>query len=93
MVCARHETANALRRGSIGVVGASGTGTQEVTVKVHQLGLGVSQALGTGGHDLSDTIGGISMLSGLHALDADPETKVIVLVSKPPAAGKGRRRG
>jgi succinyl-CoA synthetase alpha subunit len=65
--------------------GASGTGTQEVTVRIHQLGSGVSQALGTGGHDLSKQIGGISMLYGLHALDADPATKVIVLVSKPPA--------
>ncbi len=78
--------ANVVRRGPIGVVGASGTGTQEVTVDIHQLGSGVSQALGTGGHDLSTAIGGISMLHGLKALDEDPETKVIVLVSKPPAA-------
>ncbi len=78
--------ANVVRRGPIGVVGASGTGTQEVTVDIHQLGSGISQALGTGGHDLSEAIGGISMLHGLAALDADPETKVIVLVSKPPAA-------
>ncbi len=77
--------ANVVRRGPIGVVGASGTGTQEVTVRIHQLGSGVSQALGTGGHDLSKQIGGISMLYGLRALDADPATKVIVLVSKPPA--------
>ena len=77
--------ANVVRRGPIGVVGASGTGTQEVTVRIHQLGAGVSQALGTGGHDLSELIGGISMLYGLRALDADPATKVIVLVSKPPA--------
>jgi succinyl-CoA synthetase alpha subunit len=77
--------ANVVRRGPIGVVGASGTGTQEVTVRIHQLGSGVSQALGTGGHDLSKSIGGISMLYGLKALDADPATKVIVLVSKPPA--------
>ena len=45
--------ANVVRRGPIGVVGASGTGTQEVTVRIHQLGSGISQALGTGGHDLS----------------------------------------
>ncbi len=32
----------------------------------------------------STTIGGISMLHGLAALDEDPATKVIVLVSKPP---------
>jgi FdrA protein len=77
--------ANVVRRGPIGVVGASGTGTQELTVRVHQLGSGVSQALGTGGHDLSQQIGGISMLHGLRLLDADTDTKVIVLVSKPPS--------
>ncbi len=78
--------ANVVRRGPIGVVGASGTGTQEVTVRIHQLGSGVSQALGTGGHDLAKTIGGISMLHGLAALDDGlRHTEVIVLVSKPPA--------
>lgn len=77
--------ANVVRRGPIGVVGASGTGTQEVTVRIHQLGSGVSQALGTGGHDLSKQIGGISMLYGLQALAQDAATRVIVLVSKPPA--------
>src|SRR6516165_5355675 len=77
--------ANVIRRGPIGVVGASGTGTQEVTVRIHQLGSGVSQALGTGGHDLAAAIGGISMRQGLKALDEDPDTKVIVLISKPPA--------
>ncbi len=77
--------ANVVRRGPIGVVGASGTGTQEVTVRIHQLGSGVSQALGTGGHDLAASIGGISMLHGLRALDEDPDPKVILLVSKPPA--------
>ena len=77
--------ANVVRRGPIGVVGASGTGTQEVTVRIHQNGSGVSHALGTGGHDLADAIGGISMLHGLAALDSDPATTVIVLVSKPPS--------
>ena len=83
--------ANVVRRGPVGVVGASGTGTQEVTVGIHQHGSGVSQALGTGGHDLSKLIGGISMLHGLAALDADPDTRVIVLVSKPPAADVAAR--
>jgi succinyl-CoA synthetase alpha subunit len=83
--------ANVVRRGPIGVVGASGTGTQEVTARIHQLGSGVSQALGTGGHDLSQKIGGISMLYGLRALDADPATQVIVLISKPPAAAIAQR--
>jgi FdrA protein len=77
--------ANVVRRGPIGVVGASGTGMQEVTARIHNLGSGVSQALGTGGHDLSDRIGGISMLRGLSWLEEDPATSVIVLVSKPPS--------
>ncbi|MDQ4215426.1 acyl-CoA synthetase FdrA [Microbacterium capsulatum] len=76
---------NAVRRGSIGIVGASGTGSQEVSVRIHDFGGGVSQLIGTGGRDLSTEIGGISMIDGINALDADPETKVIVIVSKPPA--------
>jgi FdrA protein len=77
--------ANVVRRGAVGLVAASGTGLQEVTCRIHQLGEGVSQALGTGGHDLHEEIGGISMLYGLDALIADKDTRVIVLVSKPPA--------
>jgi FdrA protein len=77
--------ANVVRRGAIGVVAASGTGLQEVTCRIDQLGAGISQALGTGGHDLHESIGGISMLYGLDALSADPDTHVIVLISKPPA--------
>ena len=77
--------ANVIRRGPIGVVAASGTGLQEVTCRIDQLGSGVSQALGTGGHDLHEEIGGISMLFGLDALIDDQETRVIVLISKPPA--------
>ena len=77
--------ANAVRRGAIGVVGASGTGTQQVTSLVHRLGAGVSQAIGTGGHDLHRDVGGITMLQGLARLARDPDTKVVVLVSKPPA--------
>jgi succinyl-CoA synthetase alpha subunit len=77
--------ANVVRRGPIGVVGASGTGMQEITSRIHQLGSGVSQALGTGGHDLSAEIGGISVLTGLRALAEDDATEVIVLASKPPS--------
>ena len=83
--------ANAVRRGKIGVVGASGTGTQEVTVQVHKLGEGLSQVIGTGGRDLKEQIGGLMMIQGFEALIADPETELIVLISKPPApsvAGK-----
>jgi FdrA protein len=76
--------ANAVRAGSIGVVGASGTGTQEVTVLIDRFGGGVSQVIGTGGRDLSEAVGGIMMCDGLQALNEDPNTSVIVLVSKPP---------
>ena len=78
--------ANVVRRGAIGVVAASGTGLQQVTSLVDRLGEGISQAIGTGGHDLSAEVGGITMLQGLEGLAADKATKVIVLVSKPPAA-------
>jgi FdrA protein len=77
--------ANAVRRGKIGVVGASGTGTQEVTVQVHKLGEGLSQVIGTGGRDLKEQIGGLMMIQSFEALIVDPETSVIVLISKPPA--------
>lgn len=83
--------ANVVRRGAIGVVAASGTGLQEATCRIHQLGEGVSQALGTGGHDLHQEVGGISMLHGLQALADDEETQVIVLISKPPAKAIAER--
>ena len=78
--------ANRVRRGPIGLVGASGTGLQAVTSTIHGLDSGVSHAIGTGGRDLKSEVGGITTLQGLGALAADPETSVIVLVSKPPAA-------
>ncbi|MCB5951219.1 acyl-CoA synthetase FdrA [Enterococcus sp. BWT-B8] len=76
---------NAVRKGSIGIVGASGTGIQEVTTIIHKLGAGVTQALGTGGRDLSEAVGGITVKDSIIALENDPETKVIVVISKPPA--------
>lgn len=77
--------ANVVRKGDIGIVGASGTGTQEITVVIDKLGGGITQALGTGGRDLSEDIGGLMMLQGIEALKADPNTKVLLLLSKPPA--------
>ena len=77
--------ANQVRKGSIGMVAASGTGLQQVSVRIHQLGGGLTYALGTGGRDLSSKVGGLTARMGLDLLDRDPETKVIVLVSKPPA--------
>jgi FdrA protein len=77
--------ANAVRRGPIGVVGASGTGLQLVTTRIHQLGSGISHALGTGGRDLAEPVGAITALQGLELLSRDLQTRVIVIVSKPPA--------
>ncbi|MGK9174780.1 acyl-CoA synthetase FdrA [Yokenella regensburgei] len=79
--------ANVVRRGSIGLVAASGTGLQEVSCHIHHLGAGVSQAIGTGGRDLHEAIGGLSMIQGIRMLAEDPDTTLIVLISKPPAPG------
>lgn len=76
---------NAVRKGNIGIVGASGTGSQEISVRIHDFGGGITQLIGTGGRDLSEAVGGIMMIDGLRALASDPATEVIVLVSKPPA--------
>ena len=77
--------ANRVRRGAIGLVGASGTGLQQVTTRIHQLGGGITHALGTGGRDLSEKVGAVTTRQSLHLLARDPATKVIVLISKPPA--------
>ncbi len=77
--------ANVVRRGPIGIVGASGTGTQEVSALIDKFGSGCSQVIGTGGRDLKSEIGGLMMIQGMEALMADPQTEVIVLISKPPA--------
>jgi FdrA protein len=78
--------ANRVRRGYIGVVGASGTGTQAVTAHIHELGGGISHAIGTGGRDLKSEVGAITAQQSLDLLTRDPDTKVIVLVSKPPSS-------
>ncbi len=76
--------ANSVRRGNIGVIAAAGTGLQEFTCMVHNCGYGISHAIGTGGRDLSDSVGGLTTLSALDALERDPSTKAIAIVSKPP---------
>jgi FdrA protein len=76
--------ANHVRRGRIGIVGASGTGIQAVSVAVHNLGEGISQALGTGGRDLHQEVGAITALRCIELLAVDPATEVLVFISKPP---------
>ncbi len=75
-----------VRRGNIGIVAASGSGMQEVMTLIHRHGGGISQAIGTGGYDLSAEVGGATMLRGLRLLENDPQTDVLVLIAKPPAA-------
>lgn len=71
-------------RGPFGIVGASGTGIQHVAAIMHEAGSGVSQTIGTGGNDCKDAVGGIMMLMGIDAMEADPETKYIALISRKP---------
>jgi FdrA protein len=79
--------ANVLPRGPVGLVAAAGTGLQEVSTLLARQGVGLTQGIGTGGRDLSEEVGGLMMLEGLKALQADPATSVIGLISKPPAPG------
>ncbi len=77
--------ANRVRRGPVGVVAASGTGLQALCCQLDARECGVSQALGTGGRDLSAEVGGLAARQALELLGDDPATRVVVLVSKPPA--------
>jgi FdrA protein len=76
--------ANAVGAGPVGVVAAAGTGAQEVMTLLDRWGIGVSQVIGVGGRDLSAEVGGLMAHDAVRALDADPGTEVILLVSKPP---------
>jgi FdrA protein len=77
--------ANAVRPGSVGVVAASGTGSQQVMCLLDAAGVGVSHVLGVGGRDLSSEVGGRSTLRAMEAMGDDPATEVVMVVSKPPA--------
>jgi succinyl-CoA synthetase alpha subunit len=78
--------ANAVRRGPVGIVAASGTGLQELTCLVDEYGSGISEAIGTGGRDLkNEQVGGMTTLAAIEALKIDPATEVVVVISKPPA--------
>jgi FdrA protein len=76
--------ANVVKRGDIGIVAASGTGLQEASCIISNAGAGISQAIGTGGRDVKKEVGGIMFIEGLKALANDENTRVILLISKPP---------
>ena len=84
--------ANVVPRGTIGIIGASGTGIQEVSCLIARAGGGqcISHAIGTGGRDLKAEVGGLTTLMAIDLLDADLATQHIVLISKPPAAAVAR---
>lgn len=77
--------ANVVSPGSIGIIGASGTGLQELTTIIDRLGEGVKNAVGTGGRDLSAQVGGITTMDLIDAMEQDETVKVMVVISKPPA--------
>jgi succinyl-CoA synthetase alpha subunit len=76
--------ANVVSRGRVGCVAASGTGLQTVVARLDALGEGVSHGIGVGGRDLSEAVGGTMTLFALDALDSDPATEAVILISKPP---------
>ena len=82
---------NIFNKGNIGLVAAAGTGLQQVSTLIHNEGFGISQGIGTGGNDLSKTVGGIMIIEGMKRLEQDDKTKVIVLISKPPNHEIGER--
>jgi FdrA protein len=76
--------ANVVPRGCVGLAASSGTGLQEVSCLIAAAGEGVSQAIGVGGRDLTDEVGGLMMAHALELLAADSATEVIAVLGKPP---------
>jgi len=83
--------ANRVERGPVGIVGASGTGIQELCSLLDRSGVGVSHAIGTGSRDLSAGVGGLMTEAGLGLLAKDPATRALLLVAKHPDAGVAER--
>jgi FdrA protein len=74
--------ANNVRRGVVGIVASAGSGIQELTTILDAMGVGVSHALGVGGRDLTDEVGGIMTEESLKILDNDSGTRMIALLAK-----------
>ena len=77
---------NVMRPGKIGIAGAAGTGIQEAMAAIDAGGGGISCALGTGGRDVSDAVGGLAMVQAVETLDEDTATEVLLVLGKPPEA-------
>lgn len=85
--------ANKIKNGNISIVGASGTGIQETVSSIDNYNGGVNQAVGTGGNDIKDEIGAITMLDSLEFFEKDEKTEVIVIITKPPAESVQKKLG
>jgi succinyl-CoA synthetase alpha subunit len=77
---------NSKNKDAIGIISAGGTGLQAISSMIHNFGFTISQAIGTGGRDLSETIGGITTLESIKYLENDINTKTVIIFSKPPSA-------
>ncbi len=66
------------RKGSVGIVSRSGTFSYQIADYITKAGLGETTALGLGG----DPITGVNFIDILKLYEADPETKVIVLIGE-----------
>lgn len=76
---------NNVNKGNISIIGASGTGSQELMCLIDKMGSGIRQVIGTGGRDLSEEVGGITTIMALDMLCKDKNTEIISLISKPPS--------
>lgn len=74
---------NRIRKGSVGIIGASGTGIQESSTLIDLFGEGISHAIGVGGRDLRNDIGGMMTIKAMEIFENDPNTEAVLLVSKP----------
>jgi FdrA protein len=83
--------ANTLQRGPVGLIGASGTGIQQVACMLDYAGIGISHAIGVGGRDLSAAVGGTMTLHAIELLAEDDTTELIAVLSKPPDPEVARR--
>src|SRR5439155_24635893 len=83
---------NQVPQGPVGIVGASGTGIQQLSCLLALQGVGISQAIGVGGRDLSPEVGGLMTREAIRRLDDDPDTEAIGVVSKPAQASLEARK-
>jgi malate-CoA ligase subunit alpha len=66
------------KRGSVGIVGRSGTLGYEAASQMLELGIGVSTSVGIGG----DPINGSSFRDILELFEADPETTAVMMIGE-----------